>query len=54
MKDLLTCPWALTLVQHPLIAAEGAVEPHGVVQGGSEVGLVFGVWYQDSTKQSKV
>lgn len=50
----LTCPGAVALVQHPLIAAEGAVEPHGVVQGGGEASLVFGVWQQDGAKEGKI
>lgn len=46
VKNILTCPWTLTLIQHPLITAESAVEPHGVVQGGCKSGPVSGVRQQ--------
>lgn len=43
---LLTCPGALALIQHPLVSAESAVEPHGVVQRGWELGPVAGIRQQ--------
>lgn len=52
--NILTCPWALTLVQHPLITAERAVEPHGVVERGGELGPVLWVRQQHCAQQSKV
>lgn len=50
----LTCPWALTLIQHPLITAESGVEPHGVVQRGQELGSVVGIRQQHSAQECKV
>lgn len=52
--NILTCPWALTLVQHPLITAERAVEPHGVVERGGELGPVLWVRQQRCAQQSIV
>lgn len=42
----LTCPGALALIQHPLVSAESAVEPHGVVQRGWELDPVAGIRQQ--------
>lgn len=47
----LTCPGAFALVQHPLVSAEGAVEPHGVVQRGRELGPVVGIGQQRRSQE---